>query len=64
MKYPSDATLRDQAIHATKPTPEMCRLFHGIDCRKCFDQFDDELDRLVWRVETYQRDTKLRGKKP
>lgn len=37
---------RDAWIAKPQPTPEMCRLIHGIDCRKCVAGFS-LLDKLV-----------------
>lgn len=37
---------RDAWISKPQTTPEMCRLIHGVDCRKCWPGFSS-LDKLV-----------------
>lgn len=51
---------RDTWIARPQPTPEMCRLIHGIDCRLCLDHFTNGLDRLAEKIGAHQRDSKWR----
>ena len=36
----------DAWLSKPQPTPELCRLYHGIDCRRCVDVFAP-LDKIV-----------------
>ena len=52
--------MSDSDAWLAKPqsTPELCRMFHGIDCRRCVDSFK-LLDKLV-TLETHHRAGKWR----
>lgn len=45
----------DAWLAKPQPTPELCRLYHGIDCRRCVDGFD-LCDKLVTIEEHHNAD--------
>lgn len=45
----------DAWLFKPQPTPELCRLYHGIDCRRCVEAFVG-LDQLEARVAHHQAD--------
>lgn len=47
-------------LRAPQPTPELCRFYHGVDCRGCVHGFS-ALDRIVtleqhWNADSFRRD--------
>lgn len=56
----------DAWIAKPQPTPELCRLYHGVDCRRCVNGFA-LADKLVtieahWRADQWRRDADERAK--